>query len=100
MSYQAAINLLDMRRQGADMPEALGLIVKDLEAFKALGYDPKGGALQLVTVPSKPGLDPALEKIKNDDAKAVPMPKAVREQLAKLTHLTVPRSRNAQPVQL
>lgn len=59
------------------------------------GAKPRGADIHTLTVPSKPGLDPALAKLKADDEQAAPMPEAVREQLAKLTHLTVPRSKHA-----
>ena len=90
-------------KKAKNEPHALGLIVKDLEAFRAAGHDPvevlnnsiKSGWAGVfepktkpspvgVTVPSKPGRDPALIKIDEDAKKAAPIPENIREQLKAL----------------
>jgi len=77
-------------KRAKNEPHALGLIVADLETFRAKGYDPvtvlnnsiKGGwagvfepktapgEIRSVTVPSKPGRDPALVKLDEDAKRA------------------------------
>ena len=88
-------------KKAKNEPHALGLIVKDLEAFRAKGHDPitvlnnsiKGGwagvfepktapqDVRAATVPSA-GPDPELERIKAH--KGAPIPAAVKEKLAAL----------------
>lgn len=76
-------------KKAKNEPHALGLIVKDLEAFRANGHDPvtilnnsiKGGwagvfepkttATKTSTVPGKTERDPALVKIDQDNKRAV-----------------------------
>jgi len=82
-------------------PHALGLIVKDLETFRAKGHDPvtvlnnsiKGGwagvfepktapqDMRSATVPSTPGRDPALQKLDDDRKRAAPIPASVRAHM-------------------
>ena len=88
-------------KKAKNEPHALGLIVKDLEGFRAKGHDPvavlnnsiKGGwagvfepktapqDVRAATVPSA-GPDPELERIKAH--KGAPIPAAVKEKLAAL----------------
>lgn len=93
-------------KKAKNEPHALGLIVSDLEKFKAAGHNPveclnnsiKSGwagvfepkslgfakPLPTTTVPSKPGRDPELSRMDIERARAVPMPDAIREQMKKL----------------
>jgi len=86
-------------KRAKNEPHALGLIVKDLETFRAKGHDPvtvlnnsiKGGwagvfepktaDMRSATVPSTPGRDPALQKLDDDHKRAAPIPASVRAQL-------------------
>jgi hypothetical protein len=89
-------------KKAKNEPHALGLIVKDLEAFQAKGHDPvvvlnnsiKGGwagvfepktvpgEIRAMTVPSKPGRDPALQKLDEDARMAAPMSDEIRVRIA------------------
>lgn len=92
-------------KKAKNEPHALGLIVKDLERFRAAGHDsteilnnsiksgwagvfePKtAGRLSVVgvTVPSSSEPDPALAKIEADRLKAAPIPANIRQQLQTL----------------
>jgi hypothetical protein len=94
-------------RKAKNEPHALGLIVKDLDKFRAAGHDPvevlnnsiKSGwagvfepktkpSVVGVTVPSTPGRDPALQKL-DDDARLTKPP--TLETLARLAELRKPR---------
>lgn len=94
-------------KKAKNEPHALGLIVKDLEKFKAAGHDPieilnnsiKSGwagvfepktkpSVAGVTVPSTPGRDPALQKL-DEDARITKPP--TLEMLARLAELKKPR---------
>lgn len=95
-------------KKAKNEPHALGLIVKDLEKFRAAGHDPveclnnsiKSGwagvfepktrpALHAVTVPSAPGVDPALQKIYEDERNTKP---PSLEMLARMAELRKPRT--------
>lgn len=94
-------------KKAKNEPHALGLIVKDLERFRAVGHDPveilnnsiKSGwagvfepktkpSVVGVTVPSAPGRDPALQKL-DEDARITKPP--TLETLARLAELRKPR---------
>lgn len=91
-------------KKAKNEPHALGLIVKDLEAFRAKGHDPvtvlnnsiKGGWAGVFepkgtptgTAPGPQGPDPALEKIKRDSERAVP---PSLETLARMAELRKPK---------
>lgn len=49
------------------------------------GVTPDSPAQQLVTVPSKPGIDPALAKVIKDSISGTTPPAAIREKMAKIT---------------
>lgn len=95
-------------KKAKNEPHALGLIVKDLEGFRAAGHDPvavlnnsiKSGwagvfepktkpALHAVTVPSATGVDPALQKIYEDERNTKP---PSLEMLARMAELRKPRT--------
>ena len=93
-------------KKAKNEPHALGLIVKDLESFKAAGYNPveclnnsiKSGwagvfepkakpftpAGTVTTVPSRQERDPELTRLDIERSRSVPMPAAIREQMQNL----------------
>lgn len=94
-------------KKAKNEPHALGLIVKDLEGFRAAGHDPvtvlnnsiKSGWAGVfepktkptvvgVTVPSFPGRDPALAKL-DEDARITKPPSL--EMLARMAELRKPK---------
>lgn len=90
-------------KKAKNEPHALGLIVADLEAFRAKGHEPvtvlnnsiKGGWAGVfepktqperqATVPGRTGPDPELMKLDRDRHITTTMPAAIRELTAKLT---------------
>lgn len=63
-----------------------GGIVRFITGWLAREQDkgPRPGAVASITIPAKPGVDPALAKIEADARLAVPMPAEVRARLAAL----------------
>lgn len=91
-------------KRAKNEPHALGLIVADLEKFRAMGHDPvtvlnnsiKGGwagvfepkqshgEIRSATVPASPNADAALRKLDADKSLTQPPPDDVRQRLAEL----------------
>lgn len=91
-------------KKAKNEPHALGLIVKDLEKFKAAGFDPveilnnsiksgwagvfePKGRQQVagVTVPAKNDRDPTLVRMDEERKAAAPIPDNIRERIRVLT---------------